>query len=363
MTVRRWAVRRVVAFGVVIGAFTPLPGTAGAAAVVNVPSQAPTIQAAIDAASSGDTIVVAPGTYFENVDFHGKNVSVVSSAGAGQTVIDGRGVGPVVSFSNGETNQAVLHGFTLQHGVPDLAHNYAGGGVAILYSSPTVEQNYILDNVGSGSGLGVGVTNGAPVIRSNVIEGNHNTICVNCMGGGIYVSYNTTGGRVQITGNWIQDNSNYQGGGIASNGGGVMDVVGNVVVANRAQYDGGGYYEVNDTSPVLVQNWIVQNVAEEGTGLYLSPRRGSPVLLNANLVYGNLSFFGDTPTTGAAIFEDLAFIYLANNGIASEPDHTVLRCADYPFPPGLVSFFGGNKLVPGGAGATLENCARIVGTP
>lgn len=52
---------------------------------LQVPSQYKTIQAAIDAANSPDTVLVAPGTYFENVDFKGKAITVKSSAGAAMT--------------------------------------------------------------------------------------------------------------------------------------------------------------------------------------------------------------------------------------------------------------------------------------
>src|SRR6186713_290641 len=110
--------------------FTLAVGAAAEAATIRVPADAATIQQAIAAAAPGDTVLVAPGTYIENLTFLGKAITVVSESGPAVTVIDGNWAGPVVGFAEGESRAAVLRGFTVQHG----ASSFGGGGVFIQNS-------------------------------------------------------------------------------------------------------------------------------------------------------------------------------------------------------------------------------------
>jgi regulator of RNase E activity RraA len=69
------------------------------ATTINVPADYATIQVAIDAANNGDTVLVAPGTYVENIEFYGKAITVSSAEGPEVTVIDGNQSGSVVHIS------------------------------------------------------------------------------------------------------------------------------------------------------------------------------------------------------------------------------------------------------------------------
>ena len=83
---------------------------------IHVPADAATIQSGINVASDGDTVLVAPGTYVENIDFKGKAITVTSSGGATTTTIDGGQKGIVVRFGNNETRASVINGFNTSVG-------------------------------------------------------------------------------------------------------------------------------------------------------------------------------------------------------------------------------------------------------
>jgi parallel beta-helix repeat protein len=154
---------------------------------VYVPDDYATIQAALYGVVATDTIIVRPGTYFEyELDFVGKDVTLVSEKGASQTIIDGTSSGSVFDFGNGESAAAVLDGFTITNGM-----RWDGGGISIvadangLPTSPTIKNCILENNVGSGGGGGMAIAGGSETLVANCLIQNNTT--TNYHGAGVVI--------------------------------------------------------------------------------------------------------------------------------------------------------------------------------
>lgn len=282
LTARRLAIAGATAGLITALAFAQAP-IAHAATTITVPGMQPTIQAAINAASPGDTVVVSPGTYTENINFNGKAITVQSSQGAATTIIDGGGAGPVATFATGEARSSVLQGFTLRNGTTPAADSYEGGGVHISSASPSILNNVVSGNGGC-SGVGISVAFASPLIQGNTIANNAQNTCSGGQGGGIYVR---GAASAQIVSNTITSNHADSGGGIALFAAGTPTIENNVVENNSAG-QGGGLYAVNQSDAAVVQNIFATNSATTGAGLYISPPSGTQgATLTNDTVAGN----------------------------------------------------------------------------
>ncbi len=144
--------------------FILLPLAFSLADIIHIPADALTIQQGIDQALTGDTVLVAEGTYYENISFKGKAITVASAflmdadtSHISKTIIDGSqhtnpDSGSVVYFVNGETKNSILYGFTITGGSgtyyqwpEDNSQQYTGGGIKI-WAGGRIEWNRIINN-------------------------------------------------------------------------------------------------------------------------------------------------------------------------------------------------------------------------
>ncbi len=169
----------------------------GRATTYHVPEQLSQIQLAIMACSAaGDTIIVAPGRYVENLDYLGKDIVLTSLYQSGgdeniirETILDGGQNGSVVTFINGETRAAVLNGFTVTNGSgrDEDFLGTRGGGAYIRYSQPSITHCRIEENQCSGvsGGGGIYVSHGNPYFAGLTVTRN----VAQSKGGGMFLGH------------------------------------------------------------------------------------------------------------------------------------------------------------------------------
>jgi hypothetical protein len=174
-------------------AFICLPAIFMAQNTIHVPGDQPTIQAGIDAALDGDLVLVDQGTYYENILYKGKAITVASnyintkdSADMYNTIIDGsQPLNPdsasVVYFNHNEDSLSVILGFTIRGGSgTKLSYGVYGGGIICMGAEPSIIHNRIInneciDNGAYASGGGIYMLqcfNTIPVIKENYIAEN-----------------------------------------------------------------------------------------------------------------------------------------------------------------------------------------------
>jgi len=213
------------------------------AQIIHVPSGQPTIQAGINAAINGDTVLVNDGTYYENIRFMGKAITVASefimdgdTNHINNTIIDGSQAlnsdsAATIMFINGEDTTSVINGFTVTSGKGVFYTTYqaqCGGGIFTYNSGSKIINNKIVSNkvegsVAGGAGIQSWWGNNDPwtVIENNFISNNMaNATGYTAFGGGICATTNAI-----IKNNIIHNNSCTNENQYADGGGIEVDIV------------------------------------------------------------------------------------------------------------------------------------------
>ncbi|MCI0529816.1 MAG: DUF1565 domain-containing protein, partial [Nitrospira sp.] len=205
---------------------------------------APTIQAGIDSAMAGDSVLVAPGIYLENIDFMGKEIVVKSNLGHAVTTIDGSSrAETVVLMNKDEESGTILEGFTITGGrghVPGVTQA-RGGGLFMQAISPIIRRNYFFKNEAAPNGIGGGIFLGSasdpaqavtPLFEDNIFQENHAEL----------------GGAMGIV--WGQPSIHQ-----------------NKFIGNSCDFDGGAIFVwMNEGAPIIDRNEFWENFAPDHGG-------------------------------------------------------------------------------------------------
>ncbi len=245
-----------------------------------------TIQAAINAASNGDTIIVMPGTYLETIDFDGKAITLTAAGGPEVTTIDGNGAAPVVRCNSFEGPGTVLQGFH----ITGANTTVNGGAMLNVLSSPTIINCRFTGNFTTGNGAAMANFAASPTITDSIFAfnqaGNEPPGANQGQGGAIYSS----GGPVTLTNCFLQTcYATGRGGFIALFNNATANITDCDFHTGGGSFthgDGGGIHA--DNSTVTASNCLFDGVrAQEG---------GSVMAVNGS----NVSFAGTTFHSGGA---------------------------------------------------------------
>ncbi|MBL8880358.1 MAG: hypothetical protein JNG88_14690 [Phycisphaerales bacterium] len=258
-------------------------GTSATCAAPNGPKV--TIQAGINAASDGDTVVVT-GLSFEgqgnvNLDFDGRKITLESAYGPGQCAIDGSQGGRAFRFHSAETTESIVQGFTIRDCDITTDADPGGGAVLIEDSSPKFVNCRFVNNTNAGSESNVRwggavsiIDSSTPVFLFCEFIGNSSNGANNDTGGGaLWVASNETGGCVISGCRFELNHSGFYGGALFALAGRII-VTHSQFVANDAgdilseqPYGGGGAIHTKNAA-LIITNCLFGHSTAPNQALY-----------------------------------------------------------------------------------------------
>jgi predicted outer membrane repeat protein/parallel beta-helix repeat protein len=263
-----------------------------------------TIQAGIDSASVGDTVLVAAGTYKgpgnRDLDFGGTDLVLLSEAGADSTIIDCMGKSRGFYFHSGETGAAKVEGFTIMNGQilhPTIGN---GGGMFCDGASPTISNCNFLQNCAGWDGGGMACKNASPIVSHCTFSQNSVYYDDSGRGGGGMSCW--LGASPTVSNCIFLENSvGCRGGGMYCLGEGCSPTVDRCTFSGNsaAGGGGGGIYCTEGASPVVSNSDFTQNTAAVGGGIYYSD--ASPTLSGCTF-FENTAVYEYDEGEGGGIF-------------------------------------------------------------
>jgi parallel beta-helix repeat protein len=338
------------------------------------------IQAAIDASSDGDEIIVMPGTYTSTQDGHvvnmlGKAVTLRSSDPSdpdvvAATIIDGENTRRGLACFNGETSKTIISGFTITNGY-GAGFDYngdgdidwfedGGGGMYNNSSSPTLIdctfENNTADNGGGGM---LNADNSSPTLIDCTFTGN--TYAQE--GGGMF----NENSNPTLTDCTFENNSAWGGGGMYNNSS--SPTLDGCTFTGNTAYDGGGMFNVGNSSPSLTDCTFENNSCTGGGGGMFNNLNANPTLTGCTFTSNSADYYGggmcnysSDPTLENCTFTDNSAANLGKGGgmYNSGSDPTLTNCR---FEGNFAWYYGGGMYNFNNSNPTLIDTTVCGNTP
>lgn len=256
------------------------------ATIIDVPDDKPTIQEGLNAASEGDTVLVQPGTYIENIFWPSVNgIKLVSAGDTTNTVIDGSNISSVIYISaNGNIDSTTLiKGFKITNG----GNVSCGGGIYCNKASPKIEKSILFRNTASINGGGLYCNSYSCPIIMNV------QICVNSSnscGGGIYCSDHSSPKLNKVI---INENIAVLGGAFYCNSYS-NPILTSAIISKNSSGNGGGMFCENNSCPSIIDSHFEENTSNYGGGISCTS--------NSNTTMHNVEFLNNSAFYGGGMF-------------------------------------------------------------
>jgi len=276
----------------------------GYAAIINVPEDQPTIQTGINASANGDTVLVQPGTYLENINLCGKNIlltslysSTLDTTYISTTVIDGNSTGTVVTIDSGEGPDAILSGLTITNGYTEED----GAGIRIDGSEPTLDFLIVSNNTSLWSGAGIHCHESFISLTDSRISGNS----AEGNGGGINLFESTLN----------LDNSIFTENQAEGYGGAAISTFQSYLYINNCSFrnnyaDGGGGAILSDTQYIV-------NIKDSEICFNTSTYRGGGFMTyNCQAFLDGVTIHHNTADLGGAVYNFYSNVVILNCTIA-----------------------------------------------